>query len=57
VIAWGSEDQIKQRIDAQLAAGANHICMMPLRSDGATLPDERALEAFASALKPAFWPS
>jgi len=47
VIAWGSEDQIKQRIDAQLAAGANHICMMPLRSDGAPLPDERALEAFA----------
>src|ERR1700691_6041471 len=47
VIAWGSEDQIKERIDAQLAAGANHICMMPLRSDGVLLPDERALEAFA----------
>jgi hypothetical protein len=47
VIAWGSEDKIKERIDAQLAAGANHICLMPLRCDDVPLPDERALEAFA----------
>jgi probable F420-dependent oxidoreductase len=47
VIAWGSEDKIRERIDAQLAAGANHVCLMPIRSDSAPLPDERALEAFA----------
>ncbi len=47
VIAWGSEDKVKERIDAQLAAGANHVCLMPLRCDDVALPDERALEAFA----------
>jgi hypothetical protein len=47
VVAWGSEDRIRERIDAQLAAGANHVCLMPLRSDNAALPDERILEALA----------
>ena len=47
VVAWGSEDKIMERIDAQLAAGANHVCVMPLRCDDVPLPDERALEAFA----------
>src|SRR5262245_17455596 len=47
VIAWGSEEQIRERIDAHLAAGANHVCLMPLRCDEPNLPDERALEAFA----------
>jgi probable F420-dependent oxidoreductase len=47
VIAWGGEDKIKERIDAQLAAGANHVCLMPLSCDNAWLPDERAFEAFA----------
>src|SRR6266851_728137 len=48
VVAWGSEDKIKERIDAQLAAGANHVCMMPLRCDDVWLLDERAFEALAS---------
>jgi probable F420-dependent oxidoreductase len=47
MIAWGSEKQIRERIDAHLAAGANHVCLMPLRCDEPNLPDERALEAFA----------
>ena len=47
LIAWGSEEQIRERIDAHLAAGANHVCLMPLRSDHEGLPDERALAAFA----------
>jgi probable F420-dependent oxidoreductase len=47
VVAWGSEEKIRDRIDAHLAAGANHVCLMPLRCDGSPLPDERALEAFA----------
>jgi probable F420-dependent oxidoreductase len=47
MVAWGSEEQIRARIDAHLAAGANHVCLMPLRCDESNLPDERALEAFA----------
>jgi probable F420-dependent oxidoreductase len=47
VIAWGSEEHIRERIDAHLAAGANHVCLMPLQCDKPNLPDERALEAFA----------
>jgi len=47
MVAWGSEEQIQDKIDAQLAAGASHVCLMPLRCDDNSLPDERALEAFA----------
>jgi probable F420-dependent oxidoreductase len=47
MVAWGSEEQIRKRIDAHLTAGANHVCLMPLRCDHDALPDERALEAFA----------
>ena len=46
-VAWGTEEQIQDKINAQLAAGASHVCMMPLRCDNNSLPDERALEAFA----------
>jgi probable F420-dependent oxidoreductase len=48
VVAWGSEDEIRERIDAQLAAGANHVCLMPLRCDDPWRPDERVFEALAS---------
>jgi probable F420-dependent oxidoreductase len=47
LVAWGSEEQIRKRIDAHLTAGANHVCLMPLRCDESNLPDERALEAFS----------
>jgi probable F420-dependent oxidoreductase len=47
MIAWGGEEQIRARIEAHLAAGASHVCLMPLRCDDSNLPDERALEAFA----------
>jgi probable F420-dependent oxidoreductase len=47
MIAWGSEEKIGDRVDALIAAGANHVCMMPLRCDSNELPDERVLEAFA----------
>jgi hypothetical protein len=46
-IPWGSEDHIRERIDAHLTAGASQVCLMPLRCDDLSLPDERALEAFA----------
>ena len=47
MVAWGSEEKIRARINAHLTAGANHVCLMPLRCDESNLPDERALEAFA----------
>jgi probable F420-dependent oxidoreductase len=47
MIAWGSEQQIRECIDAHLNAGANHVCLMALRCDDEALPDERALEVFA----------
>jgi probable F420-dependent oxidoreductase len=47
IVAWGTETQIGDRIDAHLKAGANHVCILPLRADDARLPDERALEALA----------
>ncbi|HKN14469.1 MAG TPA: TIGR03620 family F420-dependent LLM class oxidoreductase [Candidatus Binatus sp.] len=47
IVAWGSEDTIRERIAAHYRAGATHVCILPLRSDGAFVPDERALEALA----------
>ena len=47
MIPWGSEEHIRERIDAHFAAGASHVCLMPLRCDEPSLPDERLLEAFA----------
>ncbi|MBI2964333.1 MAG: TIGR03620 family F420-dependent LLM class oxidoreductase [Deltaproteobacteria bacterium] len=47
IVAWGSESQIRERIAAHHRAGATHVCILPLRSDGAPLPDDRALEALA----------
>lgn len=47
VVAWGSEEKIRDRIDAHLATGASHVCLMPVRCDNSGLPDERTLEAFA----------
>jgi len=47
IVAWGSEAKIRDRIDAHLKAGATHVCILPLRTDGSPLPDDRAIEAFA----------
>jgi probable F420-dependent oxidoreductase len=47
MVAWGTEERIQERIDAHLKAGANHVCVMPLRCDDDAFPDERALEALA----------
>jgi probable F420-dependent oxidoreductase len=46
IVAWGTEDQIRDRIEAQLKAGATHVCIQPLRADGQPKPDMRAVEAF-----------
>ncbi len=47
IVAWGSEQKIRDRIDAHLKAGATHVCILPLRADRTPLPDHRAVEAFA----------
>ena len=47
IVAWGTETQINDRIEAHFKAGATHVCIQPLRTDMAPLPDERAMEALA----------
>jgi probable F420-dependent oxidoreductase len=47
IVAWGSAEALRARIAAHYAAGASHVCVLPLRVDGERAPDERALEALA----------
>jgi len=47
MVAWGAADAIGARIDAHFAAGATHVCIQPVRPDGAPGPDWKALEALA----------
>ena len=47
IVAWGSETKIRDRIEAHLKAGATHVCILPIRSDNESLPDLKAVEAFA----------
>ncbi len=47
MVAWGSETQIRERIDAHFAAGATHVCIQPLHPNGGPMPDWDALRAFA----------
>jgi probable F420-dependent oxidoreductase len=47
VVAWGSEDALRARLAAHRAAGADHVCILPLGPNGSLRPDERVLEALA----------
>lgn len=47
VFAWGDETAIAARLQAHRDAGADHVCMQPIRSDGQMGPDLDLLEAFA----------
>ena len=47
IVVWGNEAKIHERMDAYHKAGASHVCIMPLKSEGGLVPDERALEALA----------
>jgi len=47
LVAWGDESSIQKRIEAHWQAGANHVCIQALRTDGEFGYDRRALEAFA----------
>lgn len=47
IVAWGDEAALAARIRAHQDAGADHVCIQPLRPDGQPGPDLRALEALA----------
>ena len=49
IVAWGDETAIARRIQAHYDAGADHVCIQPLRADGQPGPDLRLLEALAPA--------
>jgi probable F420-dependent oxidoreductase len=49
IVAWGDANAIRGRIRAHHDAGADHVCIQPLRPDGQPGPDLHALEALASA--------
>ena len=36
MVAWGSVEQVLARLAAMHAAGADHVALMPLASDGTT---------------------
>lgn len=51
VVAWGDEGSIAERIRQHRDAGADHVCIQPLPSEGVRrAADERILEALAPAL-------
>ncbi|HVN88585.1 MAG TPA: TIGR03620 family F420-dependent LLM class oxidoreductase [Candidatus Binataceae bacterium] len=47
IVAWGTADKIRDRIDDHLKAGATHVCILPIRVDNESLPDPRVMEALA----------
>jgi probable F420-dependent oxidoreductase len=47
LIAWGDDAAIRARVEAHFEAGADHVCIQPLRPDGQPGPDIAALEALA----------
>jgi probable F420-dependent oxidoreductase len=53
IIAWGDETAIRRRIEEHWDAGADHVCIQPLNSEGARgAVDERILELLAPAATP-----
>lgn len=47
IVAWGDEKAIAARVQEHWDAGADHVCIQPLRPDGNSGADPRALEALA----------
>jgi probable F420-dependent oxidoreductase len=47
IVCWGDEKAIAARVKAHLDAGADHVCIQPLRPDGQPGPDLKLLEALA----------
>ncbi len=49
VFAWGDEKAIATRLQEHFDAGASHVCLQPIRSDGEMGPDLDLLAEFAPA--------
>jgi probable F420-dependent oxidoreductase len=51
LLAWGTEEKLRDTLDAQFKAGPDHICILPLAigdsKKGVPLLDERTFEALA----------
>jgi probable F420-dependent oxidoreductase len=49
-VAWGDEQAIRTRIEEHWSAGADHVCIQPIRLEGdAQKLDERVLDLLAPA--------
>jgi probable F420-dependent oxidoreductase len=46
-VAWGDETKIRRRLQQHWDAGADHICIQAIASDGGRKPDEKALALLA----------
>jgi probable F420-dependent oxidoreductase len=50
MVAWGDEDAIRARIQQHWDAGADHVCIQPINSQGSREPNsERVLDLLAPA--------
>lgn len=49
VVVWGDEDRVRAGLRAHYDAGATHVCMQPLSTEGSFTLDRRALEILAPA--------
>jgi probable F420-dependent oxidoreductase len=47
LVAWGDEDRVRAGIQAHYDAGASHVCIQPLSTDGPTTLDRHALDVLA----------
>ncbi|MDX2379086.1 MAG: TIGR03620 family F420-dependent LLM class oxidoreductase [Acidimicrobiia bacterium] len=47
VVVWGDEDRVRAGVQAHYDAGADHVCVQPLSTEGALTLDWRALEVLA----------
>jgi len=47
MVAWGTPEQVRARLQAHLDAGADHVCLQPLHPDGGRAPHLEALDALA----------
>lgn len=47
VVIWGDEDRVRAGIQAHYDAGATHVCIQPLSTEGVAVLDRNALQVLA----------
>ena len=47
MVAWGSKNQVCDRIKEHFSAGADHVCIQPMNPDGTYSVDWNALETIS----------